>query len=126
MNKYSDSLVQGETARLFPVLSNNSSEGRTTSIVLACVSLIEEFGAALLEQVGQMVGKRSQIDAFTEVVLKNRPENSKDRPDGLLILSTGRNYYNKQRLHSSLGYRPPAPQTILPASHMLPYYGEAA
>ena len=93
MNKYSDSLVQGETARLFPVLSNNSGEGRTTSIVLACVSLIEEFGAALLGQIGQRVGKRSRIDAFTEVVLKNRPENSKDRPDGLLILSTGRNVW---------------------------------
>ena len=28
--------------------------------------------------------------------------------------------------HSSLGYPSPALETILPKSHMLPYYGEAA
>lgn len=43
-----------------------------------------------------------------------------------ILIEQWRQYYNTQRPHSSLGYRPPAPQTILPASHMLPYYGEAA
>lgn len=43
-----------------------------------------------------------------------------------ILVESWRNYYNTQRPHSSLGYKPPAPQTILPASHMLPYYGEAA
>ena len=37
-----------------------------------------------------------------------------------ILIEKWRNYYNKQRPHSSLGCRPPAPQTILPASHMLP------
>jgi hypothetical protein len=42
-----DYLIQGEAARLFPVLATTSKEGRTTSIVLACISKIEEFGAEL-------------------------------------------------------------------------------
>src|SRR6056297_1183533 len=44
-----DYLVQGEAARLFPVLATTSKEGRTTSILLGCISKIDEFGAALLE-----------------------------------------------------------------------------
>ena len=35
---------QGEEARLFPVLATTSKEGRTTSIVLACLNKVEEFG----------------------------------------------------------------------------------
>lgn len=83
-------LVQGETARLFPVLSTTSKEGRTTSIVLACLAKIDEFGAAILEQLGQRVGARAKIETYTEVVCKDRPVNMKDRPDGLIVLHTGR------------------------------------
>ena len=67
-------LKQGEVARLFPVLSTTSKEGRTTSIVLACMSKIEEFGAELLSSVGQRVGKRAEIETFTEVVLKTKAQ----------------------------------------------------
>ena len=31
-----------------------------------------------------------------------------------IIIEKWRSYYNKLRLHSSLGYRPPAPETIIP------------
>ena len=34
--------------------------------------------------------------------------------------------YNNARPHSSLGYRPPAPQTNLPAALIPPYSGEVA
>jgi hypothetical protein len=70
-------LAQGEVARLFPVLSTTSKEGRTTSIVLACLAKIDEFGACLLETVGQRVGKRTRIETFTEVVFKNNQRPSK-------------------------------------------------
>lgn len=40
-----DYLAQGELARLFPVLSNTSKEGRTTSIVLACLTKVDGFAA---------------------------------------------------------------------------------
>jgi hypothetical protein len=82
-------LNQGETARLFPVLSTTSKEGRTTSIVLACLVQIEEFGAQLLQSVGQKRGKRAKVQAFTEVVFKNQTGEIKDRPDGLIVFAVG-------------------------------------
>lgn len=88
-DKLPDYLAQGEAARLFPVLSTTSKEGRTTSIVLACMVQIEELGAALLQSVGQKRGKRASIRAFTEVVFKNQSKAIKDRPDGLLVLKVG-------------------------------------
>lgn len=51
-NQLPDYLKQGEMARLFPVLSTTSKEGRTTSIVLACLCKIDEFGTQLLSSVG--------------------------------------------------------------------------
>lgn len=84
-----DYLVQGEQARLFPVLSNTSKEGRTTSIVLACMAKVDEFGVRLLGSIGQRVGVRTQVETYTEVVCKNRLNNLKDRPDGLIVLRTG-------------------------------------
>ncbi|MDE9449978.1 hypothetical protein J3R80_05790 [Aliiroseovarius sp. Z3] len=84
-----DYLKQGESARLFPVLSTTSKEGRTTSIVLACLCRIDEFGAQLLASVGQKVGKRATIETFTEVVFQKQSAAIKDRPDGLITLKVG-------------------------------------
>ncbi|MCV6603654.1 MAG: hypothetical protein OIF54_19160, partial [Cohaesibacter sp.] len=86
-----DYLKQGEPARLFPVLSNTSKEGRTTSVVLACLAKIDEFGAAILKKFDQRVGSRAQISTFTEIVCKTPSEEINDRPDGLIVLKTGRN-----------------------------------
>jgi transposase InsO family protein len=36
-----------------------------------------------------------------------------------IVIGRWRNHYNTQRPHSSLGYRPPAPQTILPAQPVI-------
>lgn len=82
-------LKQGEIARLFPVLSTTSKEGRTTSIVLACLAKVEEFGANLLSTVGQRVGKRSHIETYTEVVFDKQSMEIKERPDGLIVLRIG-------------------------------------
>jgi transposase InsO family protein len=38
-----------------------------------------------------------------------------------IIIEQWRRHYNTVRPHSSLGYQPPAPQTILPRPAMLPY-----
>ena len=83
-------LKQGEPARLFPVLSTTSKEGRTTSIVLACISKIQEFGAELLGSLGQRVGVRASIDTFTEIVFEKEKQAPKDRPDGLVTLRVGK------------------------------------
>lgn len=83
--KNPDYLQQGEKARLFPVLSAGSKEGRATSILLACLSGVKELQMELLKSVDQRVGKRSSFDAFIEVVFKNKNFPKNDRPDGLLI-----------------------------------------
>lgn len=85
-----DYLVQGEVARLFPVLSITSKEGRTTSIFLSCIANIHEFGQDLLDSVGVRVGKRTSIECYTEVVFDTSKKSEKDRPDGLISLNTGR------------------------------------
>lgn len=82
-------LKQGETARLFPVLATTSKEGRTTSIVLACLSFVGEFGSEVLSSLGVRVGKRAKIQTYTEVVFKDQNPSMKDRPDGLIVVSTG-------------------------------------
>lgn len=80
---------QGERARLFPVLSTTSKEGRTTSVFLSCMACIDEFGSELLGSVGVKVGKRTKLTCFTEVVLQHAKDAKDDRPDGLLVVSNG-------------------------------------
>lgn len=82
-----------EPARLFPVLSTTSKEGRATSILLSCLSKIDELGAALLGSLGQRVGIRSNLETFTEVVFTKQPNGKIDRPDGLIILTTGKRHW---------------------------------
>ena len=82
-------LIQGETARLFPVLSTTSKEGRTTSIVLACLSKIDALGRELLASAGQRVGVRAKIECYTEIVPQKRTSDAKDRPDGLIVVRVG-------------------------------------
>ncbi len=82
-------LSQGEPARLFPVLSDTSKEGRTTSIVLSCFTIVRQLGAAMLGTLGQRIGTRAILSAYTEVVFKNPKTETKDRPDGLIVVKIG-------------------------------------
>ncbi|GFE66017.1 hypothetical protein [Litoreibacter roseus] len=84
-----DYLSDGAPARLFPVLSTVSKEGRTTSIVLASMRIVDEFASALFETIGLRLGKRSSVHAFTEIVFKSEKNVKNDRPDGLIIINTG-------------------------------------
>ena len=84
-------MVQGgERARLFPVLADSSKEGRALSVLLACVANIDVLGETLLSTLGQRLGVRSRISAYTEVVLKDAPEGVSGRPDGLILVERGR------------------------------------
>jgi hypothetical protein len=82
---------RGEAARLFPVLSETSKEGRAASVLLATLSVVDTLADALLRPPGRPVGKRARIQCFTEVVLKSDP---KFRPDGLLIVDSGRDIWS--------------------------------
>lgn len=85
-----EKLKSGEPARLFPVLAETSKEGRALSVLLACVANIDDLGRTLLSTVGQRVGVRTRVKTFTEVVLENAPEGVSGRPDGMIIVETGR------------------------------------
>lgn len=81
-------LVQGERARLFPVLAETSREGRALSVFLACLESVDEFGRALLAELGIRPGVRTRIETYTEVVLKKGGEKAA-RPDGLIVVRIG-------------------------------------
>lgn len=83
-------LAQGERARLFPVLSDSSKEGRATSIFLACLANVDEFADALLSSVGRPIGKLSRVRTYTEVCFALEGEQMRGRPDGLIEVRTGR------------------------------------
>jgi len=83
-----DFLASGEKARLIPSVADTSRECRITSILLATMMSVEEYGKGLLGSLGVRVGKTSKIQGFTEVVFKGDPTN-RIRPDGLLIVKTG-------------------------------------
>ncbi|MVO18279.1 hypothetical protein [Parasedimentitalea huanghaiensis] len=88
-NDLPENVIQGERSRLFPVLATTSKEGRTTAIVLACLTSVRDFGAALLSNTGQKLGSRSKLYTYTEVVFQNQPSGNNDRPDGLIVVKIG-------------------------------------
>ena len=83
-------LKGGEPARLFPVLAETSKEGRALSVLLACFASIDDLASTLLSTLDRRVGVRSRVRTFTEVVLANEPEGVSGRPDGLIVVETGR------------------------------------
>ena len=87
-----DGVVQGEPARLFPILSESSKEGRALSILLACVERIPEFANELFASLGLKFGRRRQVEAYTEVVFKNDGHGL--RPDGLLTVRSGKTQWS--------------------------------
>ena len=89
-NELPQTLKSGELARLFPVLAETSKEGRALSVLLACFASVDDLARTLLSTLGQRVGVRSRVRTFTEVVLANAPEGVSGRPDGLVVVETGR------------------------------------
>lgn len=88
-----DYLASGEAARLIPIVPDSSREQKSASVLLAGMRAVLELRQALLKSIGVRVGKTSQLEAWTEVVFKGTDKKApppKDRPDGLLILRTGK------------------------------------
>lgn len=93
MSSRPEYLASGEAARLIPIVPDSAREQKSASVLLAGLRSVLELRQALLKSVGVRVGKTSQLEAWTEVVFKNHDKKgpaSKDRPDGLLILRTGK------------------------------------
>lgn len=88
-------LSQGKYARLIPTLADSKKEERATSILLAALMSVFEFRKAMLQSINQRVGNRTRLEAWTEVVFRDeqpipKKRNPDDRPDGLVVLDTGR------------------------------------
>jgi hypothetical protein len=81
--------TSGGRARLFPVLSESSKEGRTLSVMLAVLAHVPAFADVVLKPLGRSVGKRAKVSSFTEV--KFEKSSLPDcRPDGLIVVRTGK------------------------------------
>ncbi|MDB2414171.1 hypothetical protein N9W34_00190 [Rickettsiales bacterium] len=86
-----DFLISGERARLIPVIADTSKEGRITSCTLAAFMSVNEFAKGLLDSIGIRLGKTSKVECFTEIVFQNKDKTaSKIRPDGLIVVTTGK------------------------------------
>lgn len=83
-------IKSGESARLIPVVAETSREKRLASTFLASLVAVPDLAATLLASISQRVGKRTRLQAFTEIVFSNQTKSLQDRPDGLLVLHTGR------------------------------------
>ncbi|WP_386082829.1 hypothetical protein ACFIOZ_06225 [Vreelandella sp. F11] len=88
-------LSQGKYARLIPTLADSKKEERATSILLAALMSVFEFRKAMLQSINQRVGNRTKLEAWTEVVFRDeqpipKKRSPDDRPDGLVVLDTGR------------------------------------
>ncbi|MCY4610715.1 MAG: hypothetical protein OXC38_03295 [Gammaproteobacteria bacterium] len=87
MNALDSILKNASRARLIPTVADSSKEERIVSILLATLSVTR----ALAEQVlscAVRVKKTSQLSSYTEVEFPASGNNGKERPDGILILST--------------------------------------
>jgi len=82
---------RGERARLFPVLSEKSKEGRAASIFLTCLQIVPDFANAIFKPVGRSIGIRAKVTCRTEIVFRSNP---KLRPDGLITVDSGRTKWN--------------------------------
>jgi hypothetical protein len=87
-----DYFERGEQARLIPTVADTNKEERALSILLSALVSVHEFRQTMLHSLGVRAGNRAQLEAWTEVVFKkgSKEEGANGRPDGALILNTGK------------------------------------
>ena len=83
-------LMNPQRARLFPILADTSKEGRTLSIFLATLTFVRAFSQNLFGSIGQRIGTTTIISTYTEVNFNNLTDKKLGRPDGLIVLETGK------------------------------------
>jgi len=75
----------------------------------ACLHVHPPVGDGLYPSSEEIPGLRSNGEIFTTL------------REAQVLIEAWRRHYNTVRPHSSLGYRPPAPEAILPPATALPY-----
>lgn len=94
MGNLPEFVKSGEASRLFPILADTSKEGRTLSIFLACFENVAGLGRSLLGTLDLRLGPRARLDTYTEIVLSKASNDQKLRPDGLIVVNTGRSTWS--------------------------------
>lgn len=89
-NSVIDKMKSGELARLNPTVPDSKKEERATSILLATFRAVPDFAKAMLADAGVSVPKRSRVECYTEVVLEVPGSARTVRPDGLIVVSSGK------------------------------------
>ena len=92
-NKLDDILQNAKRARLIPTVPDSNKEVKIVSILLATLSMVPPLSKALLGPCGAKVGKTSTLLSYTEVEFEADKGKDKNRPDGVLILQTGKNFW---------------------------------
>lgn len=83
-----------DVARLIPTLPEGKREERATSILLAVFRAVPAFATDLLRDAGGPTAKSSRIHCYTEVCPKKQASNRKLRPDGVVVVDTGRSTWS--------------------------------
>lgn len=84
-------LKSGAEARLIPVVADSKKEERTSSIFMAALQSVPCFHQAMFNEIGMRLGTSARIRCFTEVTFRKTPDGLEGkRPDGLIIVNTGR------------------------------------
>lgn len=97
----SNSLSTETLVRLFPVGKDANNERGITSIFLATLSVVKGYASGVLYSVGRKTGVRTRIECHTEVIFLN--DKGSDRPDGLIILRSGKNIVWTALIESKIG-----------------------
>lgn len=103
-------LVQGERARLIPICASSQKERAACSVLLAALRVFHPFARDLLSEMGKRVGNWASVEAYTEIVFQNQPE-EKCRPDGLIIFDTVRRQW-KALVEAKVGQARISPEQI--------------
>ena len=97
MSNINEILEKAHRARLIPTIAESRKEERLVSVLLATLAVVHPFAKQLLDRCGVRMGKMSKLISYTEVKFPSLDENNnqrnKDRPDGVLTLSTGKSHW---------------------------------
>lgn len=87
-----EKLESGERARLIPVAGSRQKEAAAVSALLAVFRLVPDYAKEMLSGAGAPISTKSKMQVWTEVCFK-KPKSARaslPRPDGLLVVNTGR------------------------------------
>jgi hypothetical protein len=90
MAEFPDYLEGGEEARLIPAGASTQREHFACSVLLASLRVVHPFAREFFRHMDWRVGNWAEIRGYTEPVFRHQPDGMHWRPDGLLILDTGK------------------------------------